>query len=321
MRDNPAVVIDNPRILGALCGPNDSNLTEISNLLATPIHTRGNAIHLQSHNHALGILFRKLIEQLMEIARQHESIDEKNIRFVYTSLESGSETGIFLDTAIRIPISKKSVYPCGMLQAEYIQKMASKDLVFSNGPAGTGKTYLAVAHALMELLSRKKRKIVLTRPVVETGESLGFLPGDLTQKLAPYLRPLYDAMEYLLDEESLLRLQESGQIEVAPLAYMRGRSLKHCCIVLDEAQNTTVEQMKMLLTRIGEGSRAIVAGDLTQIDLPKRHRSGLADAIDILGHLDDVALINFSSSDVVRHPLVRKIIDEYEKHGKQHSTD
>jgi len=164
----------------------------------------------------------------------------------------------------------------------------------------------------MELLSKKKRKIVLTRPVVETGENLGFLPGDLTQKLAPYLRPLYDAMEDLVDPDFLERLRNNGQVEVAPLAYMRGRSLKNCYIVLDEAQNTTIEQMKMFLTRLGEGSRAVVTGDLTQVDLPNATRSGLADAIRILRHLDDIAVTEFSSRDVVRHPLVKKIIDAYE---------
>jgi phosphate starvation-inducible PhoH-like protein len=192
--------------------------------------------------------------------------------------------------------------------------MSSRDLVFSIGPAGTGKTYLAVAHALMELLSRKKRKIVLTRPVVETGENLGFLPGDLTQKLAPYLRPLYDAMEDLVDSELLERLRNNGQLEVAPLAYMRGRSLKNCYIVLDEAQNTTIEQMKMFLTRLGEGSRAVVTGDITQVDLPSPGRSGLADAVKVLQHVEDIALTEFTSDDVVRHPLVKKIIDAYENY-------
>lgn len=314
MRDNLAVVIDNPHILGVLCGPNDTNLTEISNLLSFPVQSRGNEICLESHDEESKLLFRNLMEELLDIAEQDKNINEQHIRSVYASLESGDERDLkaFRHNVIQIPGSKRKIYPCSVQQTKYIRSMSSKDLVLSNGPAGTGKTYLAVAYALKELLSHKISKIVLTRPVVETGESLGFLPGDLTQKLAPYLRPLYDAMEDLIDSDLLERLRENGQIEVAPLAYMRGRSLKKCCIVLDEAQNTTVEQMKMFLTRIGEGSHAIVTGDLTQIDLPRRNLSGLADAMSILGHLEDVTVVSFSSSEVIRHPLVRKIIDAYD---------
>ena len=314
MSDNLTVVVDNTHLLGALCGPNDSNLKEISVLLSSPVRTRGNEILLQSTDEESRLLFRSLLERLMEIAEKDETIGSQHVRSVFTALESGDDADVraFRENVVRIPGAGRKVYPRGRLQAEYIRFMSTQDLVFSTGPAGTGKTYLAVAHALMELLSRKKRKIVLTRPVVETGENLGFLPGDLTQKLAPYLRPLYDAMEDLIDPELLERLRDNGQVEVAPLAYMRGRSLKSCCIVLDEAQNTTTEQMKMFLTRLGEGSRAIVTGDLTQIDLPRQSRSGLADAIGILGNLKDVAVIRFLSRDVVRHPLVKKIIDAYE---------
>jgi len=308
------VVIDNPQLLGAVCGPNDRNLAEISALLSRPVKTRGNEILLETLDEESRLVFRNLLDRLVEIADREDSVSSEQVRSVFASLETGEDADIqaFRDNVIRIPGGTRRVHPRSRQQADYIRHMSSRDLVFSTGPAGTGKTFLAVAHALMELLSKKKRKIVLTRPVVETGENLGFLPGDLTQKLAPYLRPLYDAMEDLVDPDFLERLRNNGQVEVAPLAYMRGRSLKNCYIVLDEAQNTTIEQMKMFLTRLGEGSRAVVTGDLTQVDLPNATRSGLADAIRILRHLDDIAVTEFSSRDVVRHPLVKKIIDAYE---------
>ncbi len=191
--------------------------------------------------------------------------------------------------------------------------MQERDLVFCVGPAGSGKTYLAVAEALRRLLSRKKRKLVLTRPVVEAGENLGFLPGDLEQKIHPYLRPLNDAMETLLPRDTLHKLEESGMIEVAPLAYMRGRSLNDCIVILDEAQNTTREQMKMFLTRMGERSQIIVTGDMTQTDLPRRIPSGLSHAIEILGEIEDILIVHLDSADIVRNPLVKKIVQAYER--------
>jgi phosphate starvation-inducible PhoH-like protein len=191
----------------------------------------------------------------------------------------------------------------------------ARDVSFCTGPAGTGKTYLAVAHGLREVLSRKKRKLVLTRPVVEAGESLGFLPGDLAQKLSPYLRPLYDAMESLIPVETIQRMEENRIIEIAPLAYMRGRSLKDCYIILDEAQNTTRAQMKMFLTRIGEGSSAVISGDTTQIDLPRRTDSGLLEAVEVLGRVSEIHFSSFTEEDVVRHALVRKIIRAYDARG------
>ncbi len=314
LSSNLTIIIENPRLLGAVCGPNDRNLNEISSLLSTPVRTRGNEILLESTDEESRILFRSLLDRLVEIAESEEAVSCQQLRSIFASLESGDDADIeaFRESVIRIPGGTRRIYPRNRQQTSYIKQMSTRDLVFSIGPAGTGKTYLAVAHALMELLSRKKRKIVLTRPVVETGENLGFLPGDLTQKLAPYLRPLYDAMEDLVDPELLERLRANGQLEVAPLAYMRGRSLKNCYIVLDEAQNTTIEQMKMFLTRLGEGSRAIVTGDITQVDLPSPGRSGLADAVRILQNVDDIAVSEFTSEDVVRHPLVKKIIDAYE---------
>ena len=186
------------------------------------------------------------------------------------------------------------------------------DLVFAVGPAGTGKTYLAVVHALRAILERRKRKLILTRPVVEAGESLGYLPGDLEEKISPFLRPLYDAMDSFVPLETIRRLESNRVIEIAPLAYMRGRSLRDCYIILDEAQNTTREQMKMFLTWLGAGSNPVVTGDITQVDLPIKKHSGLVHAVDLLESIEEIGVSRFDASDVVRHPLVRKIVHAYE---------
>jgi phosphate starvation-inducible PhoH-like protein len=196
----------------------------------------------------------------------------------------------------------------------YIKNLETTDIVFGIGPAGTGKTYIAIAHALMETLTRKKRKLILTRPVVEAGESLDYLPGDLAQKISPYLRPLYDAMDALIPVEIINRMEENRIVEIAPLAYMRGRSLQDSYIILDEAQNTTREQMKMFLTRIGEGSKAVITGDVTQIDLPKKSQSGLLHAMQLLNRIDELHFSYFDERDVVRNPLIKKIIQAYENH-------
>jgi phosphate starvation-inducible PhoH-like protein len=221
------------------------------------------------------------------------------------------------DSMIQIPHGFKRVYPRSKNQAFYINEMRTNEICFCVGPAGTGKTYLAIAHALQMLLSKKMRKLVLTRPVVEAGENLGFLPGDLYQKVDPYLRPLHDAMESLIPFEVINRMMdETRGMEIAPLAYMRGRSLNECMIILDEAQNTTKEQMKMFLTRIGSGARAVITGDITQIDLPRKTDSGLLHAIKILNNSQEkIEGLNFSflhTIDVVRNPIIKKIIQAYD---------
>jgi phosphate starvation-inducible PhoH-like protein len=213
---------------------------------------------------------------------------------------------------IQIPHGFNRVFPRSRNQAAYIQGMRSCDISFCIGPAGTGKTFLAIAEALCLVLSRKMRKLVLTRPVVEAGESLGFLPGDLAQKINPYLRPLYDAMETLIPYEIIHRMEENHIIEIAPLAYMRGRSLNDCMIILDEAQNTTKEQMKMFLTRIGSGARAVITGDTTQIDLPRHVDSGLLHAVSILSGIEGIHFAYLHTGDVVRNPLIKKIIQAYD---------
>ncbi len=214
--------------------------------------------------------------------------------------------------SIEVPQGKR-VYPRNVAQYEYMKSMERRDMVFGIGPAGTGKTYLAVARALADVLSKKKKKMVLTRPVVEAGETLGYLPGDLSQKISPYLRPLYDAMESILPYAVIRRMEENHLIEVAPLAYMRGRSIENAVIILDEAQNTTPAQMKMFLTRIAEGSQTIITGDITQIDLPAKQPSGLIEAMHILSPIDDIYFHHFSSKHVVRSALVQKIVQAYEQ--------
>ena len=221
-----------------------------------------------------------------------------------------------MSAIIHIPHGFARVYPRSRNQASYIRGMREYGISFGIGPAGTGKTYLAIAHALSLVLSKKVRKMVLTRPVVEAGESLGFLPGDLAQKINPYLRPLYDAMESLIPYEVIHRMEESRAIEIAPLAYMRGRSLNDCVVILDEAQNTTKEQMKMFLTRIGERAQAVVTGDITQIDLPRRNESGLLNAISVLSSVEGLYFAYLHTSDVVRNPLIKKIIQAYDNQNK-----
>lgn len=227
---------------------------------------------------------------------------------------------VFNDPIV-INLKRRSIVPKNINQKKYLKFIAKNDIVFGIGPAGTGKTYLAVAAALKALQDKEVEKIILTRPAVEAGEALGFLPGDLQEKLLPYLRPLYDAMYDMLGMEETLKLIERNTIEIAPLAYMRGRTLANAFVILDEAQNTTVEQMKMFLTRLGENSRMIITGDATQIDLPRSKMSGLKSAMKILGGIDGIKLFYFESGDVVRHRLVTKIIEAYERAAKESAKE
>lgn len=308
------LVIDDPEILSRVCGANDSNLKQLGYLLDSRILTRGNELLLDSSQEDKRDLFCEIIEQMSRYSRENQTPGIGYINSLYESLRKGGSMRKedWEKYRISIPGSRRIVHPSNAVQMDYIRLMEEKNMVFSIGPAGTGKTYLAIAAALKALLEKKKRKIVLTRPVVEAGENLGFLPGDLTQKLSPYLRPLYDAMEDLLSGEILQKLNESSMIELAPLAYMRGRSLKDCFVLLDEAQNTSREQMKMFLTRLGENSQAVITGDVTQIDLPKSSQSGLIHARTILKDIDDIGFVQFQPRDVIRSPLVRQIIKAYE---------
>ncbi len=305
-------VLDDTDLIPELCGFNDRNLKAIEEKLNVPVYCRGNEILLESDNKEKQELFSHVIARMRSYAQKGISPEQDMITPLFNESESGT-TDSHTDYSITIPGSSRRVFPRNKNQMKLLELFGTKDLVFAIGPAGTGKTYLAVAKALCEILQKKYRKLVITRPVVEAGESLGFLPGDLAQKISPYLKPIYDAMESLLSFEAVIKLEESGAIEVAPLAYMRGRSLSDCYIILDEAQNTTREQMKMFLTRIGERSKAIVTGDVTQIDLPNKSASGLVEATRILREIDDIGFLEFSSGDIVRNRLVKKIIDAYEK--------
>ena len=305
-------VLDDTDLIPELCGFNDRNLKAIEEKLNVPVYCRGNEILLESDNKEKQELFSHVIARMRSYAQKGISPDQDMLTTLFNEAESGT-TDSHTDYSITIPGSSRRVFPRNKNQMKLLELFGTKDLVFAIGPAGTGKTYLAVAKALCEILQKKYRKLVITRPVVEAGESLGFLPGDLAQKISPYLKPIYDAMESLLSFEAVTKLEESGAIEVAPLAYMRGRSLSDCYIILDEAQNTTREQMKMFLTRIGERSKAIVTGDVTQIDLPNKSASGLVEATRILREIDDIGFLEFSSGDIVRNRLVKKIIDAYEK--------
>jgi phosphate starvation-inducible PhoH-like protein len=279
------------------------------------IFIKGNELFLETDDENKKLILKGIIDQLEDYVRLGQVPGKDLIKAIHHSLDKGKhEKALFLkNTYIVIPHSTHKVFPKTLNQALYIDAINKYEMIFAIGPAGTGKTYLAVAMALKYVLTRSLKKLIITRPVVEAGESLGFLPGDLAQKINPYLRPIYDAMESMLSLDYIKKLEENGIIEIAPLAYMRGRTLSQCAVILDEAQNTTQEQMKMLLTRIGEGTKTIVTGDITQIDLPVKKESGLLHAISIMKHIKEIHFQFFKELDVVRHHLVRKIVKAYEK--------
>jgi phosphate starvation-inducible PhoH-like protein len=316
------IVLEKTSVLADLCGANDYNLRVMERLVGHRIFCRGNELFLDAEDETARELFRLLVERLVDSMAEGLAPTPDLIIALYADLtpegapsgdrSSWPDCGDFLDSCLQIPGGFGKVFPRSKSQSLYLKGLAAYELAFAVGPAGTGKTYLAMAWALRELLAKSKRKLVLTRPVVEAGENLGFLPGDLAQKISPYLRPLYDAMESLVPFETVRRLEESRAIEIAPLAYMRGRNLSNCVVILDEAQNTTKEQMKMFLTRLGENTKAIVTGDVTQIDLPRKGESGLVHALQLLSRVDEVFVCRLDARDVVRSGLVRRIIEAYE---------
>jgi phosphate starvation-inducible PhoH-like protein len=316
--DGITIVLDNRDILSGICGANDGNLKAIEGSLGGRIAARGNEIRLEGADDDAVRRFRALMDNLIALVKEGENPSPEYVRAL-TGAGDPASGSVEEEAFIHIPNGFGRVYPKSKNQAAYIRGMRKYDISFGIGPAGTGKTYLAIAQALSLVLSKKMRKLVLTRPVVEAGESLGFLPGDLAQKINPYLRPLYDAMESLVPYEIIHRMEENRTIEIAPLAYMRGRSLNDCVVILDEAQNTTKEQMKMFLTRIGQGARAVVTGDITQIDLPRRNDSGLLHAVSILSGVEGLHFSYLHTMDVVRNPLVKKIIQAYENSINQKS--
>ncbi|MGI6466522.1 MAG: PhoH family protein [Sphaerochaetaceae bacterium] len=315
------IVFDHFSQMQKVCGVNDRNLPYIELLLNGELFVQGNSITYKDVPEREGSadqLFVDLMMRLRFLAQEQQEISEAEIFMEYQHLVNGSvPSKKEKEETLLIRVGSKVVHPKGLRQNQFVKLMNKEQLVFSIGPAGTGKTFLAIAFALSEVLSGRKQKIVLTRPVVEAGESLGYLPGDLNQKISPYLRPLYDAMEYIIPPAIIKRLEDNGSIETAPLAYMRGRSLNNATIVLDEGQNTTIEQMKMFLTRLGENSTAIITGDITQIDLPNRKTSGLVHASKILKGVKGIGFVEFRSTDVVRSRIVQRIIDAYDKEDRQ----
>lgn len=316
MSDSAALVLSDNETLHRICGVNDANIRVVEHLFQTHVRVRGNELQLQTEDQDAQSIFLTLIEELERYSHGGRLIDRGLIHTIYHDItdDDGSSLEELHTRVIDIPAAGTKVYPRGVRQARLFSELETYDLNFFVGPAGTGKTYIAVAYALREVLARRKRRLVLTRPVVEAGESLGFLPGDLTQKISPYLRPLYDAIEALLPIELIRRLEEQNVIEIAPLAYMRGRSLRDSYVLLDESQNTTREQMKMFLTRLGENTQAVVTGDITQIDLPRRHQSGLVHVLDVLHSVPEIGITYLTRDDIVRSALVQRIIQAYDEH-------
>ena len=297
--------------LANLSGPFDGNLRLIELRLGVEIANRGNVFRIVGPPPAVH-LTEKLLRDLWRDAAE-ETLDEPAIHLRLSDANADQLVSDDIEPQeVAIRVKRGTIRGRGLNQAKYLHAIATHDINFGIGPAGTGKTFLAVASAVEALNESRVQRLILVRPAVEAGEKLGFLPGDLAQKVDPYLRPLYDALYEMLGVEKVVKLLEKNVIEIAPLAYMRGRTLNDAYVILDEAQNTTIEQMKMFLTRIGYGSTAVVTGDLTQIDLPKHMKSGLRDALDVLRGVDGISFTFFESRDVVRHPLVARIVDAYE---------
>ncbi len=312
--DHPGrVLFEDPGTVKLLFGENDSHLKIIERSVGVKIHARGNAISISGDPIRIQLTERLLIE-LYDIVRRGHPLYPNDIISAVRIL-SGNHAAklkdIFLDT-VYISARRRLITPKSLAQKRYIDAIRTHDIVFSIGPAGTGKTYLAMAMGVAALTKKEVDRIILARPAVEAGEKLGFLPGDMQEKVNPYLRPLYDALHDMMDFETVSRLLEKGVIEVAPLAFMRGRTLNDSFVILDEAQNTTSEQMKMFLTRLGYGSKTVITGDITQIDLPAGKTSGLVEARNILQGIEGIEFSFFTEIDVVRHPLVQDIIRAYE---------
>ncbi|HKK19409.1 MAG TPA: PhoH family protein [Opitutales bacterium] len=305
----------NARQLSQLYGNDPRNLEEVERVLGVRLASREDWVEIEGEAEA--IRKAKTLFELLESARkQGIRIRTSDFHFTLRSVaenRSDELRGIYADPLV-IRLKRQTVVPKTLNQKRYLQAVAEYPVTFGIGPAGTGKTYLAMAMALQELLNGSVEKIILTRPAVEAGEALGFLPGELQEKILPYLTPLYDAMHDMVGKEQTEQLLERGIVEIAPLAYMRGRTLSNAFVVLDEAQNTTHEQMMMFLTRLGDGSRMVVTGDITQIDLPRSKQSGLREATRVLNKVPRIKLFHFEGQDVVRHPLVQEIINAYAQH-------
>jgi phosphate starvation-inducible PhoH-like protein len=310
------VVFDKPQLLGRLFGEFDQNLIAIESRLGVYISARGNKLVIEGYADAIGRA-RDVLTGLYNRIAQGQEIDAGAVEAVIAMSNEPVLDGIIRQDvsqppAVMIRTRKKTIVPRSATQIRYMEALARDEIVFALGPAGTGKTYVAVAQAVQMLMQGQVDRLILSRPAVEAGERLGFLPGDMKEKVDPYLRPLYDALYDMLPAEQVERRIASGEIEIAPIAFMRGRTLSDAFIILDEAQNTTPAQMKMFLTRFGQNSRMVVCGDPRQVDLPDIGKSGLADAVAKLEDVRGIAMIRFGAGDVVRHPLVGKIVEAYE---------
>ncbi|MCR6662688.1 MAG: PhoH family protein [Luteimonas sp.] len=297
--------------LANLSGPFDGHLRQIELRLGVEISNRGNVFRVTGRDEKILAKAEKLLRALYDESAT-ETFDSHAINLRLSEANVGND-GEYTPQDVSVRVKRGNIRGRGANQQKYLHAITTHDINFGIGPAGTGKTFLAVAMAVDALNESRVQRLILVRPAVEAGEKLGFLPGDLTQKVDPYLRPLYDALYEMLGVEKVVKLLEKNVIEIAPLAYMRGRTLNDAFVILDEAQNTTIEQMKMFLTRLGFGSTAVVTGDMTQIDLPKHVKSGLRDAIEVLRDVDGVSFTFFEAKDVVRHPLVARIVNAYER--------
>ena len=304
--------------ISSVFGAFDENLEIIEKELFVKIISRGDVISVSGEKDSVEMAV-KTLNSLFDIAKTRDIIDVQTVKYIISLVGDDYQSNVAkaLDECVCITASGKPIKPKTISQKKYVESISKNVVTFGVGPAGTGKTYLAVALAVNALKNKIVSKIVLTRPAVEAGESLGFLPGDLQNKVDPYLRPLYDALFDMLGPDVYLKYMEKGVIEVAPLAYMRGRTLENCFIILDEAQNTTIEQMKMFLTRFGFNSKIVVTGDVTQVDLPRGKTSGLIHALKILQDIDSIGIHKFDKRDIVRHALVQKIVEAYEKSTKE----
>ena len=310
------ILFDRPQLLGKLFGEYDQNLVALENRLGVYISARGNRVQIEGEAEQAARA-RDVLTGLYNRLTHGQAIDEGDVEGAVAMSVDPSLEGVMKAAAgeappIMIRTRRKTIVPRSGTQIRYMEALARDDIVFALGPAGTGKTYLAVAQAVSQLVAGTVQRLILSRPAVEAGERLGFLPGDMKEKVDPYLRPLYDALYDMLPTEQVERRIASGEIEIAPLAFMRGRTLSDAFVILDEAQNTTPLQMKMFLTRFGMHSRMVICGDPRQVDLPDPGRSGLADAVERLEGVDGIATVRFNAADVVRHPIVGRIVQAYE---------
>lgn len=318
MQETFEIGINDPRMLKELFGYLDENIKMIEKAFQVTITQGNGGLKVQGEEegcHKAQIVLYNLLEAI----QRQKKIDKRDVRYSIDLVNDGIEDSInsLLDDVIVYTEMGRPLRPKTLGQKRYLDAIRSHDVVFGIGPAGTGKTYIAMANAVKAFKEKEVNRIILTRPAVEAGENLGFLPGDLQMKVDPYLRPLYDALFEILGQDAFGKYLEKGLIEVAPLAYMRGRTLDNAYVILDEAQNTTNEQMKMFLTRLGYGSKAIITGDITQIDLPRGKQSGLKTVLHILDGVKGVDIIRLGRTDIVRHPLVQRIIEAYERHDKE----